>query len=240
MEWRDQGTLLGLRKHGENSVIIQMFTEGRGLHSGVVRGGTGRRLSTILQPGAQLEVTWRARLEDHMGAFKVEPVQSRAGLLSDRLALSGLNAVCSLLAFCLPERAPMPHLYSLTQILLAELEQGADWPLDYLHWEMALLEELGFGLDLTRCTVTGRAEGLIYVSPRTGKAVHAEAAGEWADRMLPLSPALIRAQDVGLSDLLTGLHTTGHFLAHRLAPELGDRALPVARQRLVDLLAREV
>ncbi|APX90096.1 DNA repair protein RecO [Brevirhabdus pacifica] len=239
MDWRDRGTLLSLRKHGESSVIIQVFTEGHGLHAGVVRGGTGRRLTTILQPGAQLEVVWRARLDQHIGAYTVEPLQSRAGLLSDRLALSGLNAVCALLAFCLPERAPMPGLYTLTQALLAAMEDSDDWPLDYLHWEMALLEQMGFGLDLTRCTVSGRTEGLTYVSPRTGKAVHAEAAGEWIDRMLPLSPALVRSEGVGLSDLLAGLATTGHFLANRLAPELGDRPLPKARQRLVDLLARE-
>jgi DNA repair protein RecO (recombination protein O) len=238
MEWRDQGTLLTVRRHGESSAIIEMFTKAHGRHGGVVRGGASRRIAPLLQPGAQLEVTWRARLDSHMGAFVVEPLRSRAGMLGDPLALAGLNAVCALLAFSLPERAPMTHLYTLTQALLEEMEQNDDWPLDYLHWEMALLEEMGFGLDLTRCTVTGTTEDLTYVSPRSGKAVSRDAAGEWADRLLPLSPALVQEEGVGLTDLLAGLRVTGHFLANRLAPELGERPLPPARQRLEDRIAR--
>ncbi|MGR3571388.1 DNA repair protein RecO [Brevirhabdus sp.] len=238
MEWRDQGAVLSVRRHGENAAIIEVLTRDHGRHAGVVRGGAGRRLAPVLQPGAQLDLRWHARLEDHLGAFVVEPVQSRSALLADRLALAGLNAVCSLVVFALPEREPHPRLYTLSIALLDALEQTPGWPLDYLHWEVLLLEELGFGLDLSRCAVTGGASDLLYVSPRSGRAVSAGAAGPWREQLLPNPACLSGAGAAGVSDLLAGLRTTGHFLAHRLAPSLGDRPLPPARQRLLDQLAR--
>ena len=112
MEWRDHGILLNVRRHGETSAIVEVFTESHGRHAGVVRGGTSRKIAPILQPGAQLDVTWRARLEDHIGSYTVEPIRSRAGAMSDRLALAGLNAVTTLLAFCLPEREAHQNLYA--------------------------------------------------------------------------------------------------------------------------------
>ncbi len=111
MEWRDHGILLNVRRHGETAAIIEVFTEHHGRHAGVVRGGTSRKIAPILQPGAQLDVTWRARLEDHIGSYTVEPIRSRASAMSDRLALAGLNAVTALLAFCLPEREAHKTLY---------------------------------------------------------------------------------------------------------------------------------
>ena len=244
MEWRDQGILLVRRKHGETSVIIEVFTAGHGRHAGVVRGGAGRRMGPVLQPGAQLDITWRARLEDHLGSFTVEPLGGNAALmLADPPALSALNAICALLAFALPEREPHPALHEATSSLLVSLAgQDPGWPLAYLHWEMLLLAELGFGLDLSSCAVTGRREGLAYVSPKTGRAVTREGAGEWASRLLPL-PDCLREEGAGKAGgpdggLLEGLAITGHFLAHHLAPSLGDRPLPGARQRLIDALAR--
>ena len=119
MEWRDQGILLSERRHGETAAIIEIFTEAHGRHAGVVRGGASRKIAPILQPGAQLDLTWRARLEDHIGTFTVEPVRSRAvAAMSSRLALAGLNAVTSLIGFALPEREPHPALYSQTERLL--------------------------------------------------------------------------------------------------------------------------
>ncbi|MEL7125813.1 MAG: DNA repair protein RecO, partial [Pseudomonadota bacterium] len=148
MEWRGTGILLNVRRHGESSAIIDVFTPDHGRHAGVVRGGTSRKVAPILQPGAQLDVAWRARLEDHIGTFAVEPVRSRAALvMSNRLALAGLNAVTGLLSFCLPERAPYPALYQRTEQLLDLLGHDEVWPLAYLRWEMAVLEEMGFGLD---------------------------------------------------------------------------------------------
>lgn len=239
IEWRDQGALLKVRKHGENAAIIEVFTENNGKAAGIVRGGTSRKIAPVLQPGAQLDVTWKARLESHLGTFTIEPVRSRAAqVMQDRLALAGLNAVTGILAFLLPERETHPPLYARTIALLDLLGQNDVWPLAYLQWEVALLEEMGFAMDLSACAVSGLNDDLFYVSPRTGRAVSRLAAGEWADRLLPLPHVLLGKGDAGIEDILTALGTTGHFLHNHLARSLGDRPLPEARQRFLETLRR--
>ena len=238
IEWREEGLVLAVRRHGESDAIVEVLTTGHGRHAGVVRGGGGRRLAPLMQPGAGLALTWRARLEEHLGHFTVEPVRSRAALLSDPVALAGLTSLTALLAFALPEREAIPGVLEATEAVLDLMETGAPWPLAYLRWEMALLDRLGFGLDLARCAVTGARADLAYVSPRTGRAVSRAGAGEWADRLLPLPPALLGPGPAERPDLLQGLAITGHFLEHRLAPALGERPLPAARGRLVARLAR--
>ena len=241
MDWRDQGILLSSRRHGETSVIIEVFTPERGRHAGVVRGGASRRMAPVLQPGAQLDVEWRARLEDHIGTFRVEPLKSRAWTMSDRMALAGLNAVCALLLFVLPEREAHAELYRKTLILLDLLDQPEIWTLAYLNWELALLEEMGFGLDLRRCAVLGeKANDLSYISPKTGRAVSRAGAGEWADRLLPLPPCLMGHGPAPDVEILQGFEVTGHFLKNHLAPQLGNRPLPEARARYVARFAAEV
>jgi DNA repair protein RecO (recombination protein O) len=236
MDWRDEGALLSVRRHGETAAIVEVFTAAHGRHLGVVRGGAGRRLAPILQPGSQLDLTWRARLDAHIGTFVAEPLRSRsAALMADRAALSALAAITALLGFALPEREPHPALYARTIALLDALGADPGWPASYLRWELALLEELGFGLDLTHCARTGATEDLAYVSPRSGAAVCRAAAGEWAARLLPL-PAVLRGGEGEAADILAGLRTTGHFLDAWLAPALGDRPLPAARDRLVAAL----
>ncbi|GHF04491.1 DNA repair protein RecO [Aliiroseovarius zhejiangensis] len=239
MDWRDQGALLSVRKHGETSVIIDVFTEAHGRHAGVVRGGTSRKIAPILQPGAQLDVAWRARLEEHIGSYTVEPLRSRATVLSDRTALAGLNAITSLLTFSLPEREPHPRLYQRTQAMLDLLGVNEAWPTAYLKWELALLDDLGFGLDLSVCAVTGSMDDLAYVSPKTGRAVSADAAGAWADRLLPLPPELLGVGTGAPMQVLAGLQTTGYFLTNWLAHSLGDKPLPEQRARLIDRLKRD-
>lgn len=239
MDWRDQGALLSVRKHGETSVIIEVFTKEHGRHAGVVRGGNSRKIAPILQPGAQLDVAWRARLEEHIGSYSVEPLRSRASVLSDRTALAGLNAITSLLKFALPEREPHPVLYRQTQAMLDLLGTNEAWPTAYLKWELALLEELGFALDLSACAVTGAMDGLAYVSPKTGRAVSSEGAGEWADKLLPLPSDLLGVGSGKRENVVAGLTTTGFFLTHWLAHSLGDKPLPEPRARLVDRLKRE-
>ncbi|VAV89681.1 DNA recombination and repair protein RecO [hydrothermal vent metagenome] len=236
MDWRDHGILLSCRTHGETSAIIEVFTPARGRHAGIVRGGASRRLAPMLQPGAQLDLAWQARLEDHLGSFKAELLRSRAALsMSDRLSLAGLNAVTSLLLFALPEREAHAKLYRQTENLLDLLGQSDVWPLAYLNWELLLLDELGFGLDLTSCAVHGHAANdLSYVSPRTGRAVSRVGAGDWADRLLPLPPCLLGHGPAPDAEIAQGLALTGHFLRHRLAHELGHKPLPDARQRFVD------
>ncbi len=241
MDWRDHGILLSTRRHGETSAIIEVFTESHGRHAGVVRGGASRRIAPILQPGAQLDLEWRARLEDHLGTFRVEPLRSRAAAaMSGRLPLAGLNAVTGLLAFCLPEREVHGALYARTEQLLDLLERMDVWPLAYLNWELALLEEMGFGLDLSACAVTGQAEGLIYVSPKSGRAVSEKGAGDWADRLLPLPPCLRGQGPAPDDEIAEALRTTGYFLNHRLAPALGNRPLPEARARFAEAFSRRL
>jgi len=240
MEWRDQGALLSVRRHGETSAIIEVFTAEHGRHAGVVRGGTSRKISPILQPGAQLDLTWRARLDEHIGHYSAEPLKSRAAdVMNDRLSLAGLNAITALLGFCLPEREPHPMLYKRSIALLDMLGNTEVWPLAYLRWELSLLEEMGFGLDLTHCAVTGGNDDLAYVSPRSGRAVSVAGAGEWASKLLPLPPALLGQGDGAYGAVVEGLITTGYFLSKWLAPSLGDRPLPNSRQRLVDTIARQ-
>jgi DNA repair protein RecO (recombination protein O) len=239
MQWRGQGILLSVRRHGETSAIIEVFTPEQGRHAGVVRGGTSRKIAPILQPGAQLDVAWWARLDNHIGTFTVEPLHSRAAqVMNDRLALAGMLSVLALLRFALPERAPQPGLYARSLALLDMLGQSDLWPLAYLRWEQALLDDMGFGLDLGACAVTGATTDLAYVSPKSGRAVSRAGAGEWASRLLPL-PACLLGQGLGdLEDVMQGLQVTGHFLLHHLAPGLGASALPDARLRFVDALAR--
>ena len=241
MEWRDQGILLSARRHGETSTIIEMFTPEQGRHLGIVRGGTSRKIAPILQPGAQLDVTWRARLVDHIGAFTVEPVRSRAAFaMKDRLSLAGLNTVTALLSFCLPEREPHRPLYHRTEALLDLLEESNLWPLAYLHWEISLLEEMGYALDLSACAVTGATDDLVFVSPKSGRAVSAKGAGEWADRLLPL-PGVLRGEGSGDdAEIALGLRTTGYFLEAHLARDLGDKPVPEARARFVDAVSRRI
>ncbi|MDD8021816.1 MAG: DNA repair protein RecO [Paracoccaceae bacterium] len=238
MDWHDHGTILSLRPHGETSAIIEVFTHAHGRHAGVVRGGASRKMVATLQPGSHVAVAWRARLQDHIGAYTVEPLRSRAGALSDRLALMGLNSVCALLAFALPERAPHPALYAATEPLFEVIAAAhPGWIVDYLHWEIALLDELGIGLDLGRCAVTGTREDLAFVSPKSGRAVSRSGAGDWAPRLFPLPPCLLGQGPATIEEIGQGLRISGHFL-DRCAADHSHRALPEARNRLIDAIAR--
>ncbi|GGF55430.1 DNA repair protein RecO [Paracoccus acridae] len=238
MEWQAEGTVLARRTHGETAVILDVLTDLHGRHSGLVPGGVSQKRAAMLQPGSRLDLRWRARRDDQLGTFSVEPLRLRSGLMADPLALAGLNAVCSLLVFALPERDPHPALARDTERLLDLMETGRDWGDDYLHWEMRLLDEMGFGLDLTSCAVTGAQQGLAYVSPRSGRAVSRQGAGEWADRLLPLPGILGGAGDNRGHGLAEGLAITGHFLTTRIAGELVGRPVPAARHRLVERLTR--
>ena len=241
IEWQDEGAILAARPFGETGMIVEVFTAAHGRHAGVVRGGASRKIAPSLQPGAQVALTWKARLDDHLGSFTVEPQRSRAAAaMGDRLALAGLNAVSALLVQVLPEREAHAPLYARTVALLDLLGQGEVWPLAYLRWEQALLEEMGFGLDLSRCAVTGARDDLIYVSPKSGRAVSRAGAGEWADRLLPLPPVLAGQGDASNAEIIRALGTTGYFLEHRLIGGLGDQPLPAARARLLDAMARAV
>ncbi|TGD44827.1 DNA repair protein RecO [Pseudotabrizicola sediminis] len=238
MEWREDGILLSMRLHGEGSAIIEVFTSGHGRHFGVVRGGASRKRAPMLQPGAQLDLTWRARLDDQIGVFLAEPVQSRAAVLESPLALAGLTAACGLLHISLAERDPHPQLYRRTQMLMDAMAGGADWLGDYLRWELLLLDEIGFGLDLSRCAITGQRDDLAFVSPRTGRAVSRAAAGDWAPKLLPLPQALMGQGPVTRAEAAQALAITGHFLTRELANDARSTALPESRNRLLARISR--
>jgi len=238
MEWRDEGVLLSVRKHGEGSAIIEVFTQTHGRHAGLVRGGGSRKMSPILQPGAQLSVEWKARLEDHLGSYTIDPIKSRAvQIMGDRAALAAMGAISALLCLGLPEREEHARLYARTLDLVDALGETPDWPARYALWETSLLADMGFGLDFSECAATGGTQDLIYVSPRSGRAVSREGGKDYADLMLPL-PRFLRMDDPtdDRAAVTDALRTTGHFIETWLMPALGRNKLPSARGRLVTAL----
>ncbi|MEF3048299.1 DNA repair protein RecO [Pseudotabrizicola sp. L79] len=238
MDWTDDAVVLSSRPHGEASAIVEVYAAVHGRHLGVVRGGASRKLAAHLQPGTQLAVTWRARLSDQLGSFTIEPVKSRAAVLEDPLALAGLASACALLHLALPERDPHAGLYAKTIRLLDDQASGGDWLAPYLRWELTLLEEIGFGLDLGSCAVTGARDDLAFVSPRTGRAVSRAGAGDWAPKLLPLPSALMGQGPVTRPEAAQALDLTGHFLTRALADRLPGGQLPEARARLLARLLR--
>jgi DNA repair protein RecO (recombination protein O) len=242
LDWRDEGIVISARRHGETSAILEAFTAGHGRHAGVVRGGASRRWMPILQPGARLSLEWSARLETHIGTFRADPIDTPlARVLSDRAALAALGSVTALIGAAMPERAPHPRLYEATRALTAALGEGdPHWRARYVLWELQMLRELGFGLDLATCAATGACEDLVWVSPRSGRAVSGAAGAAWADRLLPL-PAFLRdgRAEADRAAIALALALTGHFLEARLAPTLAREALPLARARGVAAMLRE-
>ena len=240
MEWRSDGILLATRKHGETSLIIDTFCPKHGRYLGVVKGGTSRKFAPILQVGAQLDLTWRARLQDHLGSFKVELVRARiVNAMSDRVLTAGLMAVSTILSGVLPERQAYDKFYRTTEDLLDLLNQPDIWPLAYLHWELELLTVLGYGLDLSKCAVSGNTDNLRYVSPRTGRAISGEAAGQWAPKLLLLPPIILKGPD-NADGILDGLKLTGYFLTNKVFNELSVKSPVAERQRFIDLLRQKV
>src|SRR5690625_2298399 len=238
MDWRDEGILLGLRRHGESSAIIEALTKNHGRHAGLVRGGAGKSRAAMLQPGALLALEWHARLADHLGTYKTELIRSHAAaIMGGRETLAALNVISALLLRLLPERAPDPDLYHATLALIEALgERRADWPETYARWELDLLRTLGFGLDLRDCAATGSTEDLIYISPRSGHAVSREAGTPYAERLLKLPQFLIGRGEATLPEVRLGLEATGWFLEHRARPAFELAELPPARIRLLRLL----
>jgi DNA repair protein RecO (recombination protein O) len=221
MEWRDEGLIIGLKRHGESSVIVELMTQDHGRHLGIVKGGRSRRMQPFLQPGNSIGVVWRARLEEHLGLYAVEPLRERAGEIMDSgLALAGLNLIGEWLRL-LPERESHVGLWALAEALSDNLADPHRAPPLMVRFELTVLTELGFGLDLERCAATGQRHALEWVSPRTGRAVSREAGAPYADRLLPLPPFLQveagaeRGANAPPSreDVFAGFRLLGHFLA---------------------------
>ncbi len=237
MDWTDDGIVLAARRHGETSLVVSVLTHGHGRHAGLVRGGAGKRARALYEPGNLLRVTWKARLAEHLGHYACEPVSSAAALLLDDAGrLAALTAACALIEAALPEREPHPGAFDALARLIHALPQPG-YEAAYARWELGLLTELGFGLDLARCASTGSSDALAYVSPRSGRAVSAAAAEPYRDRLLRLPRFLVEDAPADSADLVDGLRLTGHFLAaHVFSVRPGG--VPAARLRLFERLAR--
>jgi DNA repair protein RecO (recombination protein O) len=239
VEWAGPAIVLRATPFGEGDALVLLLTATHGAHRGLVRGGAARRNRHVWDTGNVVDAHWTGRLDTDLGRFSGELVEAPgARLLDDPLRLAAIPAATATAADALPERVPVPDSYDALLLLLARLVTD-DAPLAaFIRWELALLRDLGFGLDLTRCAVTGATDNLAHVSPRTGRAVASDAAGTWTERLLPLPPFLATGADdaATLPDLLAGLHLTGHFLA-RDAFGQRHRPLPDARNRLHDLIS---
>lgn len=215
MEWSDRGVVLGGRLHGETAVVAELLTAEHGRHLGLVPGGRSRRLRPVLQPGNAVLATWRARVDGHLGTYALDGLALRAaGLMDSAAALHAVNHLCGL-ARLLPEREPQPALHAMLDATVAGMEERDALPLRIVQFELAMLAALGFGLDLAACAATGATEDLRYVSPRTGRAVSAGAAGIYADRMLALPPFLRPGGGdaaLGPGDLAAAFDLTRHFI----------------------------
>ncbi len=240
MNWSDEGYVLSVRRHGEAAAIVNLLTREHGRHAGLVRGGTGRRLRGVLQPGNLVAANWRGRLAEHLGSYTVEGLRDHAAALlrsGDRLA--GLTAAAAVCEAALPEREPHLAIHDAFASLLDALANAPGWPAVYVRFELGLLAELGFGLDLSQCAATGQRDDLGFVSPRTARAVSRQAAAPYKERLLPL-PAFLQPnppEKLTTGDILDGLKLTGHFLETAVfAPH--NRPLPWPRERLVERISR--
>ena len=239
MEWQGDGLILNTRKHGENSVIVDVLTREKGRHVGLVRGGRSRTMRPVLQAGNLVNVVWRARLEDHLGTYSIDPHRMIvAGIIDDVHRLAALTTITTL-ASLLPEREPHPRIYDASVLLIDHLHDDAIWPAVLVKWEMGMLEELGFGLDLSKCAASGETTGLTHVSPRTGRAVCAREAEPWKDKLLAL-PAFAAGTSgtPTSSEVVQGLKLTGHFLTRHIFEPRGVSA-PEQRQRIVRWLDQQ-
>ena len=237
MQWSGEGLIIGVRRHGETSVIAEVMVATKGRTLGLIRGGRSSKLAATLQPGNTVQVVWRARLEEHLGSFVVELIDARAAdLIADRTRLYSSQLVCELLRL-LPERDPHDRLLGMAVDLLDDGKSALDLGAELARFELTLLDELGFGLDLSACAVTGTTIDLTHVSPKTGRAVSREPAKPYCDRLLPLPQFLISYADPTPADVADAFRLTGHFLdmhvwsARQLDP-------PAIRDALVGILAQ--
>jgi DNA repair protein RecO (recombination protein O) len=240
MEWTDIGIVLGTRRHGEANAILELMTPAHGRHLGLVRGGGGTRLRPVLQAGNTVAVTWRARLDEHLGHYAVEGLELRAASFLGRAhavyGVTHLAALCRLL----PERDPHPAIYEALLALLAEIAEPLRLAAGIARFELQLLSELGFGLDLSECAATGAASDLVYVSPKSGRAVSRAAGQPWHDRLfsLPVFLSEFDVGDPGPDELAAAFRLTGYFLDRRMFEPRG-LPLPDARHSFIAAVLRD-
>ena len=237
-EWQTDAIIISVRPHGEVNGVVSLLTADHGLHAGLVRGVTSRKMRGTVQPGNRVRVRWRARLSEQLGQIQVELTQAVAArFLDSPMRLAGLASICALLEGALPEREPHAGLYTGTDALLSLITMDDDdkgWLEGYIKWELGLLHAAGYRLDLDRCAASGETTNLAYVSPKSGVAVSQNHAGEFANRLLAL-PRFLGGVACPAHDWVAGLDLTGHFLAKRIfAAHNAD--IPAARRRLADIV----
>ena len=238
VEFEDDGFVLSARAYGETGAIVEILTAGHGRWAAHVPGGASRRMKPILQPGSRVRLAYRARVADQLGSARLEGQgEGASALFDDPLALAALSAAAAVVAGALPEREPHDGAFYAFEALVGALAFPDIWPAVLVRFEMGLLQALGFGLDLSRCAVTGSGDDLVWVSPRTGRAVSATAGEPYRDRLLVLPPFLLSAQyGLGPGDIAAGLTLTGRFLQDFVFSAV-NRPLPPARDRLIERLA---
>ena len=239
MQWVDEGIVLGVKRHGEGSAIVELMTRAHGRHLGLVRGGTGSRLRPILQPGNSVAATWRARLDEHLGNYTVEGTRLRAAaFLGAAHAVYGVTHLAAL-ARLLPERDPHADVYTVLEGILEHLDEPERAGVLVVRFELMMLAELGFGLDLAQCAATGGTDDLIYVSPKSGRAVSRAAGEAWQDKLLRLPRFLIGDEEKPpATDIADGFEITGFFLARHLFDPRG-LMMPDARRQFIAAILRE-
>jgi DNA repair protein RecO (recombination protein O) len=238
MHWEDEGAILFVSRFSEHSALVEIFTRAHGLSRGLAKGAFAKQKRGIFQPGNIVHCRWGARLDDQLGTWQVELVHPVASqLLSRAERLHAFHAASQLIKNAMLERDPHPVLHAALERLLLTLLQGEPWLQAYVNFEMTLLNESGFGLDLTQCAATGKKDDLIYVSPKSGRAVSKEAGLPYHNRLFPLPPFL--ADQSGTenmpqpAEILDALQLTGYFLESRLFDSIG-RMLPAARDQMIE------
>ncbi|MES2751586.1 MAG: DNA repair protein RecO [Pseudomonadota bacterium] len=241
MEWTDEGIILGTRRHGESSAIVELMTRGHGRHLGLVRGGSGSRMRPLLQPGNTVTAVWRARLDEHLGYYAIEGTRLRAAtMFASSHAVYGVTHLASLVRL-LPERDPHEEIYDMLESILNDFDGVTEAAAHLVRFELAMLTELGFGLDLTTCAASGQVSDLIYVSPKSGAAVSREAGEPWRARLLRLPPFL-RESDDGTNgwsgqDIEDGFRLTGLFLLRNVLEPRGQKHSD-AREGFINAVTR--
>lgn len=239
MEWRDEALILSTRPLGESSKIVELLTPNEGRASGLVRGARSKTMRALVQPGNKVAATWRGRLDDQLGTLSLEMMEARAGLVMDSAwGAFGIGAMAALLRF-LPERDPHPRLYAAANALIGAFAEPRAAGEAGVRFELIVLDEFGYGLDLSACAATGETEDLIYVSPRSGRAVSRAAGAPYADRLLPLPAFLSTDAPSDAAALGDGFRLTRHFLAAHVAA-LANKALPEERERFVRAVVKAV
>ena len=238
MQWTDAGILLSTRKFGETSAVVRVLAREHGVYGGVVRGAHSKINRGIIQPGNVVSASWNARLHEQLGTLKLELIEAHTvHIMAHPAKLAALTSACSLVEIAMPERHPYPKLFVALHAFLHHL-QSEDWAEEYVKFELALLAESGFGLDLSECAATGVKEDLIYVSPKSGRAVSREAGEPYREKLLPLPAFLLASSQLENDKTLAGMRLSGYFLEHSLLAPHGKK-LPAARVRLIQTMKEQ-